>query len=211
MRGHGQCFIMKAYSIKAENLSGVAIICWTSCGWLLQPVWSKSATVQWHRDIVIDCWVARSVWRRNPLCKGVSPCPGYVVGSAGSTAIRLMLMHCKLRLMNLLICEMAHAALADDEAAHKAGASLSSSYASIINMIKHASICKLSKCLIKVVMEWQKTYRVRSLDMFFPSLFFGRVLVKKRSLMHGPSNTVFYHSLSNSALVLPKKLPTQAF
>lgn len=106
---------------------------------------------------------------------------------------------------------MAHAALADDEAAHKAGASLSSSYASIINMIKHASICKLSKCLIKVVMEWQKTYRVRSLDMFFPSLFFGRGLVRKRSLIHGLSNTVFYHSLSNSALVLPKKLPTQAF
>jgi len=98
---------------------------------------------------------------------------------------------------------MAHAALADDEAAHKAGASLSSSYASIINMIKHASICKLSKCLIKVVMEWQKTYRVRSLDMFFPSLFFGRVLVKKRSLMHGPSNRLRTQSSITAFLTQP--------
>ncbi len=136
MRGHGRCFIIKGCVIKADNLSGVAIICWTSCGWLLQPVWSQLPC----NDIVKDCWVARGVWRRNSLCKGVSPCQGYVAGSAGSTAIiRLMLVHCKLRLMNLLICEMAHAALADDEAAHKAGASLSFSYASIINMIKHAS------------------------------------------------------------------------
>ena len=42
-------------------------------------------------------------------------------------------------LMNLLICEMAHAALADDEAAHK------------------------------VVMEWQKTYRVKVLQSLYIS------------------------------------------
>ena len=47
--------------------------------------------------------------------------------------------------------------------------------------------------------------------VFPKQVFLGRVLVKKSSLLHGPSNTVFYNSLSNSALVLPKKLPTQAF